>query len=138
LPVTVHDVDLDSQFALPSEHYDLVFLLGILYHLKNPFYVLEALSHRADRLLLSTRVARYAGDSIGIRELCVAYLLDPHEANNDATNYWIFSEAGLSRLISRTGWVIEEYLTVGDTERSNPASNEHDERAYALLRSTRA
>ena len=31
--VTIHSVDLDSQFFLPSEKYDTIFLLGILYHL---------------------------------------------------------------------------------------------------------
>src|SRR6516164_5044778 len=34
--VEIHTVDLDSQFMLPNDHYRLVFLLGVLYHLKNP------------------------------------------------------------------------------------------------------
>lgn len=40
--VGIHNVDLDAQFALPREHYDVAIFLGILYHLKNPFYMLEA------------------------------------------------------------------------------------------------
>jgi 2-polyprenyl-3-methyl-5-hydroxy-6-metoxy-1,4-benzoquinol methylase len=35
---------LDSQFTLSGEKYDAIFLLGVLYHLKNPFFVLEKLA----------------------------------------------------------------------------------------------
>src|SRR5947208_1130777 len=35
--VTIQSVDLDSQFDLPGKKYDVIFLLGTLYHLKNPF-----------------------------------------------------------------------------------------------------
>jgi 2-polyprenyl-3-methyl-5-hydroxy-6-metoxy-1,4-benzoquinol methylase len=38
--VRIRTVDLDSQFTLSGEKYDAIFLLGILYHLKNPFFVL--------------------------------------------------------------------------------------------------
>ena len=50
--VTIHSADLDSQFSLPSEKYDTIFLLGILYHLKNPFFVLEKLARIARRCFL--------------------------------------------------------------------------------------
>ncbi|NJR44093.1 hypothetical protein HC761_01145 [bacterium] len=36
--VAIHDVDLDAQFHLPSERNGLAIFLGILYHLKNPYY----------------------------------------------------------------------------------------------------
>src|SRR5688500_13064302 len=39
----IQEMDLDSQFLL-GETYPLVFLMGILYHLKNPSYVLESLA----------------------------------------------------------------------------------------------
>ena len=45
--VTIRTVDLDSQFTLSGEKYDAIFLLGILYHLKNPFFVLEKLATTA-------------------------------------------------------------------------------------------
>src|SRR5207302_1757082 len=38
--VTINQIDLDTQFSLPRDSYRAVFFLGILYHLKNPFYVL--------------------------------------------------------------------------------------------------
>lgn len=131
----VHEIDLDSQFDLPAERYRAVFFLGLLYHLKNPFYVLEALAKRADLCFLSTRVARLTPDGTPVRDQPVAYLLDPAEANNDATNFWILSETGLRRLFDRTGWDVVDFVTVGCQEGSNPRDQDKDERAFALLRS---
>jgi tRNA (mo5U34)-methyltransferase len=133
--ISIHDVDLDSYFNLPPGAFNLLFFLGILYHLKNPFYVLERLAKVARHLLLSTRVAKFAPDGRPIRDISVAYLLGPTESNNDATNFWIFSEAGLRQLFHRTGWEVVSYRTVGDTVASDPARNDHDERAFTLLRS---
>ena len=56
--VEIHQMDIDSQFTLPKERYGLTLLLGILYHLKNPFYVLETLAQHTHYCLLGTRVAR--------------------------------------------------------------------------------
>jgi SAM-dependent methyltransferase len=136
--VVVHDVDLDSYFKLPVASYDLVFFLGILYHLKNPFLVMESLSKVSRYLLVSTRVARFAPGGQAIWDIPVAYLLDPTESNNDSTNYWIFSEPGLMRLFDRAGWDVLTSLTVGDKARSDPARPDHDERSFALLRSRQA
>lgn len=135
----VHDVDLDSQFQLPAEHYRAVLFLGLLYHLKNPFYVLESLAVHAEYCFLSTRIAQVSSDhQTRIEPIPVAYLLDPTEANNDPTNFWIFSERGLRRLLDRTGWEILDYTTVGCQEDSDPAAPDRDQRAFCLLRSRRA
>ena len=132
----VHEIDLDGQFRLPAQHYRAVFFLGLLYHLKNPFYVLEQLAARAELCFLSTRVARVTPDHrTSLHTQPVAYLLDPAEANNDATNFWIFSRAGLRRLLDRTGWEVLDFVTVGCQEESDPSSQDRDERAFALLRS---
>jgi hypothetical protein len=134
--VEIYDIDLDRQFVLPREHYGLVFLLGILYHLQNPYYVLKELATHASHCLLSTRVARFAGPrSTQIGDLPVAYLVAPDETNNDPTNYWMFSPSGLERLVERTGWSILDKLNVGDTVASDPSSAEHDERMFMLLAS---
>lgn len=133
--IVINDVDLDSQFVLPNAQYDLIFFLGILYHLKNPFYVMESLSKRTTHMLVSTRIARFSPAGIPIRDIPVAYLLGPTESNNDATNYWIFSESGLMRLFERTGWVVVAHRNVGDTETSDPAGTDRDERTFALLKS---
>jgi tRNA (mo5U34)-methyltransferase len=132
----LHEVDLDSQFALPHQRYGLICLLGILYHLKNPYYVLEQIARHARYCLLSTRIARFAGSPPqDVSALPVAYLLRPDECNNDATNFWIFSREGLARIVERCGFRILALRTLGDTERSDPASAEHDERAFLLLES---
>jgi tRNA (mo5U34)-methyltransferase len=136
--VKVEDIDLDSQFRLPRDHYGLVFLLGILYHLQNPYYTLRALAGVADHCLLSTRVARFAGpERTPIGSLPVAYLVDPRETNNDASNYWMFSPAGLERVVARTGWTVLERHSAGDVDGSDPSSPEHDERMFMLLRAGR-
>ena len=133
--VTIRTVDLDSQFTLSGEKYDAIFLLGILYHLKNPFFVLEKLATTARYCFLSTRIARQTDNGQQISQEPIAYLLGPQECNNDSTNFWIFSEEGLKRLIDRTGWYLLSYVSVGITGNSTPAHPERDERAFCLLRS---
>lgn len=133
----VHDTDLDAQFSLPRQDYAAIFLLGILYHLKNPFFVLEQLARASELCLLSTRVAALTPDHrTRLADAPVAYLLDPDEANLDSTNYWIFSLAGLRRILARTGWEVLDLVTVGCTSGSDPAVPDRDERAFCLLRST--
>jgi tRNA (mo5U34)-methyltransferase len=144
LDVGIHEVDLDSQFRLPAESYDFIFLLGILYHLKNPYYVLETLARHTRYCAISTRIARFArplnandeASELDVSELPVAYLLNPDECNNDATNFWIFSLAGLRRLVQRSGWRILDEGRLG-SEESNPSDNDRDERAFMILESTR-
>ena len=104
--------------------------------MKNPYYLLEALAARSRYLLLSTKVTRFANDrTTPLADIPVAYLLDPYEANNDWTNYWVFSEAGLRRIMSRCGWDIQDFVTLGNTTDSDPSSPSGDERAFALAQS---
>src|SRR5260370_10879805 len=132
--VEIHDLDLDGRFEIGGE-YGLAVFLGTLYHLKNPFYVLETLSTHARFCLLSTRVARQSPDAgVHFENLPVAYLLDPQECNADATNYWIFSPPGLVRLAQRTGWRVRSSANSGATA-SDPATTQGDERMFLLLES---
>ncbi|MGC8792413.1 MAG: class I SAM-dependent methyltransferase [Bryobacteraceae bacterium] len=133
--IEILGVDLDSQFTLPGQRYGLAFFLGTLYHLKNPYYAMEALAARARYCVLSTRIAAFAADrKTEIRRLPVAYLLREGEANQDWTNYWVFSEAGLRVLLERTGWEILDFATFG-SGHSDPVSAEGDQRAFCLLKS---
>jgi tRNA (mo5U34)-methyltransferase len=147
--VRIVEMDIDSQFLL-SETYQLVFMMGILYHLKNPFYVLEQLGKSAKYAIISTRIMRWSGPaeqqktgglSPGGRQLMehlpVAYLLGPAECNNDSTNYWIFSDAALRRILDRTQWDILDYRIFGETDDPDPFSAEHDARAFCLVQSRR-
>src|SRR5579884_1505092 len=58
--VEILETDLDAQFRLPGDRYELAFFLGILYHLKNPFLALESLAKSARYAFVSTRIARYS------------------------------------------------------------------------------
>jgi tRNA (mo5U34)-methyltransferase len=134
--VEIFEVNLDEQFALPQSGYGLAICLGVLYHLKNPYYLLEKLARSAHYCLLSTRVAAVSPDrKTELRGLPVAYLVDEFETNNDPTNFWIFSETGLQRILKRTGWEICDYLTTGCQKGSDPVSGDADQRAFCLLRS---
>jgi hypothetical protein len=132
--VQVMDVDMDSQFGLDSQ-YGLALFLGTLYHLKNPFFALEKLAHHAQFCFVSTRVARRSPDgTTRLDQAPVAYLLDENQCNADSTNYWVFSPLCLSLLFERTGWTVKAMITSGNPD-SDPASPDHDERAFALLSS---
>jgi len=145
--VTIHEADLDARFDLPGENYGLAFFLGILYHLKNPYNALESLARNARHAVISTRITRYNTtneargrngvnrERVELQSIPAAYLVAPDETNNDNTNYWMFSEAGLRRILDRTGWDVLDFMTVGDTLNSDPASQEGDERAFCLVRS---
>jgi tRNA (mo5U34)-methyltransferase len=131
--VTIRSVDLDSQFTLPGEKYDAIFLLGTLYHLKNPFFVLEKLVQMTQYCFVSTRIAKLTADGQPLSRYPVAYLLGTEECNDDITNIWVFSDEGLKRLIDRTGWNLLSQLTIGDTMNSTPAGLDQDERAFCFL-----
>ena len=134
--VDLHECDIDAQFSLPGKRYGFGIVLGLLYHLKNPYYVLETLARACDYCVISTRVTRRLPDGTPLAAGApLAYLVDTYELNDDNSNFWIFTEPSLRRLLQRTGWECGAYFTVGDTERSDPVSPEHDERAFALLKS---
>jgi 2-polyprenyl-3-methyl-5-hydroxy-6-metoxy-1,4-benzoquinol methylase len=130
------DIDLDARIELPRRDYGLILFLGTLYHLKNPYHVLETLAAAGDWCILSTRIAQVAPHTrVRIDTEPLAYLLDRREANNDPTNFWIFSPAGLARLLERTGWQIAAEKRVGCAVDSDPVDPAADERAFLLLRS---
>ena len=132
--IKIHDIDIDGRFELPGE-YGTALFLGTLYHVKNPFYVLEVLSKHAQFCFLSTRVARLSADTaVRLDGMPVAYLLEPDQCNSDVTNYWIFSPAGLRLLVQRAGWTIRAQANSGPSE-SDPVTPEGDERMFLLLES---
>jgi len=134
-PVQIEEIDLNGAFRLPRPFYNAVFFMGALYHLKNPLTVLEELAKCCTYLVLTTRVTRYAADRRSdIGSLPVAYLVDRHETNNDSTNYWIFTPAGLRRVLKRANWRVSAMMTRGAAV-SDPVSPGGDERAYCFLRS---
>lgn len=139
--IGIYHVDMDARPELPAERYGLAMVLGILYHLKNPFLVLEALAHHARYIFLSTRIASLSPDhKTNYGHLPVAYLVDEDELNDDPTNFWIFTEEGLRRILRRTGWDVQHYTSLGkggarNPGNSDPVSADGDARAYLLAKS---
>jgi hypothetical protein len=127
--------DLDTGLGLSGRTFGLALCLGVLYHLKNPFGFLEELARRARYCLLSTRIAQVTPGGTAMAGEPLAYLPAPFETNHDASNYWIFSEAGLQRLFDRTAWDLCDYTTTGAQTASDPRAGDRDQRAFALLRS---
>jgi 2-polyprenyl-3-methyl-5-hydroxy-6-metoxy-1,4-benzoquinol methylase len=133
--VRVEAADLDAQFALPSASYGLALVLGLLYHLKNPFYVMERISRHARHCLVSTAITDYVpGLYETVTGTSVTYLADVYEVNRDSTNYWFFSDAGFRRLLSRANWDIVSYYLTGGEGESGPGAI-GAKRAFCLARS---
>ena len=127
--------DLDSDFRLPVRRCGLAVCFGILYHLKNPLGVLEALSARSRYCLLSTAITGFAPDrQTAVSQLPVAFLADRDGLRGDETNYWIFSEAGLRTLVDRAGWEVCDWMVASDPG-SILWNTQADERVICLLRS---
>ncbi len=133
--IEIAEMDIDTRFSLPGR-YELAIFMGALYHLKNPYSVLATLAWHARHAVISTRVARFTPDrAIAMHAAPLAYLVAGDETNNDDTNFWIFSEAGLRRLLERTHWRIEKMILLGNAESSDPASDEGDQRAFCIVES---
>ena len=116
----IREVDLDA-LAFPEGSYDLMVLLGVLYHLRNPFHALEQMARHGTRCLLSTRVAaRLPGGKALPKETAWAYLLDENEIAGDDSNYFVFSDAALRLLLKRTHWRVLDYRNTGATGNSEP------------------
>ena len=135
--VRIASADLDARPDLPLGECGLALMLGVLYHLKNPFGVLEMLAAKARHCLLSTAITRYSLDqSINLDHLPLAFLAGRGGLRGDQTNYWIFTEAGLRNLLDRTGWEIADWKVVDD-EDSTLWGTQRDQRVFCLLRSRR-
>lgn len=133
--VEIQSVDLDGRGAVPRGPFGLCLVLGLLYHVKNPFYLLEYAAQNAQYCFLSTRIAQRTPQKLDLGGEALAYLVDFEELNQDRTNFWIFSREGLNRLVRRAGWTICGYQASGNTVDSDPVNPDRDERAWLLLRS---
>lgn len=124
-PASVYECDLDRLAALPHAHYGLAIFLGVLYHLKNPFFALEQLAGVCEFALVSTRIVDGSQPT--------AYLVEPGELNADPTNYWLLTPAGFERLLRRAGFAVIATTRAGAVGNADAAT--HDGRMYALVRS---
>lgn len=131
--ITITQSNIDRNLTMPSPRYGLALSLGLLYHLRNPFQFLDTLAERSLYCLLSTRVTSalpgLAGDASAV---AAAYLSGSDEINDDPTNFWFFTPAGLERLFARTNWRVTAKLATGAASGDTGAS---DARAFYLLES---
>lgn len=120
--------DIDRQFTLDKQ-YDFALALGLLYHLRNPMYFLMTLAEHAERMVLSTRVAKFLPNGEPISEYAIGYLLYARESYNDPTNFWTLSPKGLELMLKRCGWSVKTSRLVG-AEVSNPVDDDADQRMF--------
>lgn len=133
--ITVADIDTD--FRAPRRNYGLIACLGVLYHIRNPIYLLERFARSCRYCIVSTKIANRLPDHEGsVRDIPIAYLVGPTELNNDKTNFWIFSRAGFERAVERSGFQMLAAISSVPEAISYPASGD-DERLFCLLKSTR-
>lgn len=131
--VEIQIADLDGPFQFREHRNGLAFLLGVLYHLKNPYRMLDFLSRRAEYAVISTSITAYApGLYESVVGTSIAYLADVYEINRDSTNYWLLSDAGFRRLLARTNWEICDYLLIGAPGATGAVG---EQRAFTLVRS---
>src|SRR5581483_6559319 len=134
--IRIHAIDLDTCPNPPGSNYGFTVMLGVLYHLKNPFLVLETLARTSRYIFLSTRIASLSPDrKKNFGSLPVAYLVEEDELNNDDSNFWIFSESALKRVVRRSGWDILHYTTFGPVYAADPVTPAGDARAFILAKS---
>lgn len=91
-------------------------MVGVLYHLKNPYAVMEKLAQLCDHLIVGTWIAdsypRFKGN---IEDEQVAYLLKDRQLAVDPTNYWIFTKRSFETLAERCGWeIVQTHLHQDD------------------------
>ena len=133
--VRIQSMDLDGPFQFPVPRAGLALFFGTLYHLKNPFGVLESLGRSARYCLLSTAITRFAPDQkTDLRDMPAACLANRDGLKGDETNYWIFTEEGLRVLADRTGWEVCDWMRMSDGD-STLWGSQRDERVFCLLRS---
>lgn len=133
--VRLHNLDLDTGIEFPVGDAGLAVCLGLLYHLKNPHAFLERLARSCHYCILSTKLLTSLQNApSSLDSLPIGYLVDSAELNDDDSNYWVFTESGLARLLDRAGWVVLATSTLESPVRVFDKSPFRvDKRAFMVL-----
>jgi tRNA (mo5U34)-methyltransferase len=101
LGLDVEDLDIDVMELSPDRvgTFDVVLLLGVLYHLKDPITAIEHAASVANDLLILETVTNLCWSPFPAARLFVG-----SELNNDDTNWWALNPAALQALLKRTGF----------------------------------
>ena len=97
----VEDLDIDVMDLSPERvgQFDVVFFLGVLYHLRHPLLALERIaSVTRKRLILETVV-----DMVGVRRPAMAFY-PGRELNHDPTNWWAPNVPALHGMLRDVGF----------------------------------
>ena len=97
----VEDVDIDVMELSPGSigTFDIVFFLGVLYHLPHPLLALERVASVTRQLLIVETVV----DMIGIRRPAVAFYPE-RELNADPTNWWAPNVPAMHGMLRTVGF----------------------------------
>ena len=97
----VEDVDIDVMDLSPERigTFDVVFFLGVLYHLRHPLLALERVASVTKRLLILETVV----DLVGFNRPAMAFY-PGRELNNDPTNWWAPNVAALHGMLGDVGF----------------------------------
>jgi tRNA (mo5U34)-methyltransferase len=110
----VEDIDVDVMDLSPERigTFDVVFLLGVLYHLPHPLLALERVASVTRELLILETVV----DMVGIARPAAAFY-PRRELNNDPTNWWGPNVPAVEAMLQTVGF--QEIRTV-TAMRSGP------------------
>ncbi len=97
----VEDVDIDVMDLSPERvgEFDVVFFLGVLYHLRHPLLALERIAAVTRGLLILETVV----DMVGIRRPAAAFY-QGRDLNNDPTNWWGPNVPALHAMLKEVGF----------------------------------
>ncbi len=86
--------------------FDVVLLLGVLYHLRNPLMALERVASVTRELLILETVV----DMVGIRRPAAAFY-PGKELNEDPTNWWGPNQAAVGGMLRAVGFTRIRIMT---------------------------
>jgi tRNA (mo5U34)-methyltransferase len=97
----VEDVDIDVMDLSPERigTFDVVFFLGVLYHLRHPLLALERVASVTKHLLILETVV----DLVGVNRPAMAFY-PARELNNDPTNWWAPNVPALHGMLRDVGF----------------------------------
>ena len=104
----VEDVDIDVMDLSPERvgQFDVVFFLGVLYHLRHPLLALERIASVTRRLVILETVV----DLVGISRPAMAFY-PGRELNSDPTNWWAPNVPGLHAMLKDVGFADVRTIT---------------------------
>jgi tRNA (mo5U34)-methyltransferase len=123
LGLEVEDLDIDVMELSPERvgRFDVVLLLGVLYHLKDPITAVERAASITDRLLVVETVTNLAWLPVPAARLFVG-----SELNDDDTNWWAMNTRALQALLKGSGF--REVETVYRTALARRAGRALDQK----------